>query len=118
MTGPEGSAYTPERPSYILAPPEKKRSFFRRPVGPGMIIAIVIGVVVVRGWLIEGAIVTGGSMEPTLHSGERLLVLKCRYSDARLPSRGDIVIFPDPQEMGIAVKRVIGLPEEKIVIRG
>jgi signal peptidase I len=83
-----------------------------------MIIAIILGVVVVRGWLIEGAIVEGMSMHPTLRDGERLVVLKCRYSPYILPSRGDIIIFNDPEGDGVDVKRVIALPGEVIAIRG
>jgi signal peptidase I len=88
------------------------RSVLQRPVGPGMILAIILGVVLVRGWLIEGLIVSGRSMEPTLHDRERLLVLKKHYSAKNLPSRGDIVIFSAPGDGEPVVKRVVGLPGE------
>jgi len=57
-------------------------------------------------------------MEPTLREGERLLVLKKNYSSSHLPSRGEIIIFPDPQEGGIVVKRVIALPGEHLTMFG
>jgi len=117
MTGPETPIWT-DLPSDTLPPPQKKPSGLRRPVGPGMIIAIIIGVVLVRGWLMEGVIVGGNSMEPTLKDGEWLLALKCRYGPSHLPARGDIVIFPDPQEGVIVVKRVIALPEEEVIVYG
>jgi signal peptidase I len=94
---------------------EKRPHFLHRPIGPVMIIAIIIGVILVRGWVIEGVIVDGDSMDPTLRSGERLLVIKKHFSKDYLPERGSVVIFPDPQDGGILVKRVIGLPGEAIV---
>ncbi len=55
-------------------------------------------------------------MEPTLRDGQYLMVNKLAY---RLgdPSRGDIVVFPSPQDGKRAlIKRVIGLPGEEISI--
>jgi signal peptidase I len=92
----------------------KKQPFFQRPVGAPMIIAIIIGVIIVRGWLMEGVIVRGESMEPTLRNNERLIVAKKHYSEKHPPARGDIVVFPDPADGGIVVKRVIGLPGETL----
>lgn len=55
--------------------------------------------------------VESGSMEPTLKSGETILVNKLAYK-TKAPKRGDIIIF---YENGDAVtKRVIGMPGEKI----
>jgi signal peptidase I len=59
------------------------------------------------------------SMETTLHVDDRVLVNKWSY---RLHSihRGDIVVFARPKDMASAdkdlIKRVIGLPGEKITI--
>lgn len=55
--------------------------------------------------------VESGSMNPTLRSGEMILVNKLAYK-TKEPQRGDIVVF---YENGKAVtKRVIGMPGEKI----
>ena len=60
--------------------------------------------------------VRGDSMEPTLRSGDRLLVTKS-YS---LPARGDIVIFDtvgeSEQEEGL-IKRVVAVEGESVEIR-
>lgn len=60
--------------------------------------------------------VDGFSMIPTLQNGEYILVNKLAYKVGN-PQRGDIVVFvypADPQED--LIKRVIGLPGEKVAI--
>ncbi len=62
--------------------------------------------------------VDGESMEPTLLSGEYLIVNRLGYHLGS-PQRGDIVVFHfplNPKEE--YVKRVIGLPGDEVVIRG
>lgn len=72
--------------------------------------------------------VDGPSMEPTLRSGERLLVARCAYGLSipyvrealaiwALPDRGSIVILQSPVEPVDLVKRVIGLPGDVVEIR-
>ncbi|MEA4882132.1 MAG: signal peptidase I [Clostridia bacterium] len=61
-------------------------------------------------------VVRGKSMEPTLHDGERLLVDELGYR-SRAPARGQVIVFrypANPQERYI--KRVIGLPGERVAI--
>lgn len=60
--------------------------------------------------------VDGYSMNPTLQNGEYILVNKLAYKTGE-PQRGDIVVFVfpmDPQED--LIKRIIGLPGEKVAI--
>ncbi len=60
--------------------------------------------------------VDGFSMIPTLQNGEYILVNKLAYKLGQ-PQRGDIVVFVfpvDPKED--LIKRVIGLPGEKVAI--
>ncbi|HPT82397.1 MAG TPA: signal peptidase I [Limnochordia bacterium] len=60
--------------------------------------------------------VNGDSMLPTLHHGERLLVDKISYRFTE-PSRGEIIIFKNPANPSEQfVKRVIGLPGDKVAI--
>lgn len=66
---------------------------------------------------VENYKVEGQSMEPNLHSGQYLIVDKISYK-FRQPERGDIIIFKAPQSPDRNfVKRVIGLPGEKVEIR-
>jgi len=60
--------------------------------------------------------VDGASMEPTLVSGEYVIVSKLSYRLGS-PQRGDIIVFHfprDPKEEYI--KRIIGLPGDEIVV--
>ena len=60
--------------------------------------------------------VDGFSMEPTLHSGEYVIVNKVSY---RLdePGRGDIIVFHFPRKPDQEyIKRVIGLPGDRVQV--
>lgn len=60
--------------------------------------------------------VPAASMTSTLLIGDRVIVNKNYYTNNR-PKRGDVVIFPDPSDPSKDfIKRVIGLPGEKIEI--
>lgn len=60
--------------------------------------------------------VDGSSMEPTLRSGEFVIVNKLTYKFGN-PSRGDIVVFHFPRDPEQEyIKRVIGLPGDQVNI--
>ena len=86
------------------------------------IIAIIILVKCIQGFLIQPFIVDGGSMLPTYHNQEFLLVDKLSYR-LHTPRRGDIAIFKlyennnNPYEGKHLIKRVIGLPYERIIVK-
>jgi signal peptidase I len=62
--------------------------------------------------------VDGFSMLPTLHDGEFVLVNKLAYYTGQ-PTRGDIIVFQSITEKNLdLIKRVIGLPGDRIVISG
>jgi len=72
--------------------------------------------------------VDGPSMEPSLVSGQRLLVLRAAYGLSLpgideavalwdLPEAGDVVIVRSPMDGLDLVKRVIGLPGDEIEVR-
>lgn len=59
-------------------------------------------------------LVDGGSMEPTLHNGDVILISK--YINKF--DRGDVVVFSDSLDLDyLYIKRIIGLPNEKIHIK-
>jgi signal peptidase I len=61
--------------------------------------------------------IPAGSMKPTLLSGDYLIADKLTYH-FKTPARGDIVVFKYPRdEKKDWLKRIIGLPDEKIEIR-
>ena len=78
--------------------------------------------------------IPSGSMLPTLYIGDYLAVSKWPYGFSRysfplsvppfegrifgrLPSRGDVVVFRHPTEENDLIKRVIGLPGDRIEVR-
>ena len=61
--------------------------------------------------------VRGSSMEPTLQNGQYLVISKITYW-IHPPARGDIIVFRPPQNLADDyIKRVVGLPGERIEIR-
>lgn len=62
-------------------------------------------------------VVPSTSMEPTIHKGSIAIVNGTAYWFSK-PQRGDIIVFHTEQtEEPILIKRVIGLPGEKIVFK-
>jgi signal peptidase I len=91
---------------------------------------------IIRAFLLQPFLVEGPSMSPTFSSGNYLLVDKFTYQFLHKPNRGDVVVFdiPDPKhsfhtcflKIGdnclfetnrYLIKRIIGLPGEKIVLQ-
>ena len=102
-------------------PKENKRGFFKSSllfvweISKVVIISLAI-IVPVRYFLIQPFFVNGASMEPQFHDGEYLIVdeLSYRLSD---PERGEVIIFKYPKDPSqYYIKRIIGLPGEKIKI--
>ncbi len=101
------------------------------------IVVIVLIVVAAKTAIAEPFYVPSGSMEPTLLIGDELLATKYPYGYgtaslpafidlprsgrifAALPKRGDVVVFRWPGDASqVWVKRVIGLPGDRIAMRG
>jgi signal peptidase I len=61
--------------------------------------------------------VDGSSMEPTLHTGEFVIVNKLSYKFSE-PMIGDVIVFHFPRDPEQEyIKRVIGLPGDRVEIR-
>lgn len=86
------------------------------------IISVVIVVKITQIYIVQPFIVDGASMVPTFHNKEFLLVDKFSYLVGK-PERGDIIIFKlyeggvNPYTGKHLIKRVIGLPGERIVVQ-
>ena len=82
------------------------------------IVVISLAIIIpIRYFLIQPFYVKGASMEPNFYDHEYLIIdeISYRFKD---PQRGDIIVFKyprNPQEYFI--KRIIGLPGEKIQIK-
>jgi signal peptidase I len=79
---------------------------------PAVIIALVINL-----FLAQATQVLGQSMEPNLHSTQRVVVEKVTYRFLHGPRRGDIVVIDLPIQTEMLIKRVVGLPGETIEVR-
>lgn len=79
-------------------------------------IIIIAIVVVIRCFIVTPAVVDGASMDNTLNNGQIVLINKFTYlfND---PQRFDIVVVKTSKEHDKIIKRVIGLPNEKIVFK-
>lgn len=78
--------------------------------------AVVI-VAVIRLFLFEPFIVDGESMEPNFHSHERVIVNLLVYKFSE-PQFGDVIVLNVPEEGRRFIKRVIGVPGDKISLEG
>ncbi|MFC5649032.1 signal peptidase I [Paenibacillus solisilvae] len=74
-------------------------------------------VLVIRYFLFAPFIVDGPSMQPTFYTGERLIVNKIIY-EVRKPKHGEVVVFHVPEEGRDFIKRVIGVPGDKVKLEG
>ncbi len=76
---------------------------------PALLIALLINVFVGQATRVEGQ-----SMEPNLHSDQRLVVEKMSYR-FHGPQRFDIVVIKMPEQgEELLIKRVVGLPGETV----
>lgn len=82
-----------------------------------IILAVVIIILINKFW-ITVFIVDGESMEPNMHDKELSLLNVSSYNSSD-PKRGDVVVvrYPGDPDHRKYVKRVIGLPQEKLEIK-
>jgi len=77
----------------------------------------------IRSFVAEARYIPSGSMLPTLQINDRLIIDKLSY-DFRAPERGDIVVFQPTDALKAQnfkdafIKRVIGLPGDKVEVKG
>jgi signal peptidase I len=80
---------------------------------PGLIF-ILLGI---RAYLYQPFNSPSASMEPTVNLGDYFLASKLAY-DFSSPERGDVVVFYAPQFHSYFVKRVVGLPGDRVQMTG
>ncbi len=81
--------------------------------------ALEVAVIATAPWLFvfQVSVVSGHSMDPSLEPGDRLVVDKLSHRWRRI-RRFDVIVFECPTQEGVDyVKRVIGLPGEKVSLR-
>ncbi|AFY58192.1 signal peptidase I [Rivularia sp. PCC 7116] len=93
-------------------------------IGLSIVLALSI-----RTFVAEARWIPSGSMEPTLHGtpnqweADKIIVDKLSYKFS-IPQRGDVVVFSPTEELqkeqfqDAFIKRIIGLPGDKVELRG
>lgn len=82
----------------------------------GPLIAICL-VLLLDNFLIINARIPSESMEPTIMTGDRIIGNRLAYKTGHIPQRGDIIIFPYPDDPSkLYIKRIVGLPGEIVTI--
>ena len=83
-----------------------------------IVLVAVLVVFGVRSFLVQPFLVSGASMEPNFHGGDYILINEISYR-FREPERGEGIVFRYPgDERTFFVKRIVGLPGERVVVTG
>jgi len=128
---PAGHTAGPEPGPSPASPLGKIASGFSSVLGAifSWIIFPIAVVLILHNFVFQAYHVLGTSMVPTLHETDYLIVSKLGYTQALvqrvfgqnkkyIPSRGEIIVFRYPKDPSkVFVKRVIGLPGERVVIK-
>jgi signal peptidase I len=90
---------------------------------------VILAVFLLRSFLVEPFKIPSGSMIPTLHVGDFILVNRYTYGlrlpivnkkfiEINQPQRGDVMVFHYPEDPSVDyIKRVIGLPGDVLSYR-
>lgn len=82
------------------------------------IVFAFIVAMLIRTFVIEPFLINGPSMQPEFHTGERLYLNRAVYH-LRQPRRFEVIVFRYPLNPSKDyLKRVIGLPGERLAIKG
>jgi|SRR3989344_3808003 len=76
----------------------------------------IVTVLIIRNFLVQPFLVNGASMEPNFSNNDYLLIDELSYR-FREPTRGEVIVFRYPgDESTFYIKRIIGLPGERVAI--
>lgn len=108
-TEPSGPAARPEE--------RRKHSTARTVLEIVVIVAAAFAIaMLVQAFIVKPFTIHQVSMRPTLQEGDRILINRLSYH-FRDPKRGDIIVFHSPVTEGEdLVKRVVGLPGDRIAV--
>lgn len=110
-----------EKQENLEAPPPKAKGRWLNSLGTFFLeiikLAILSGITIglVRYFLFKPFYVKGQSMEPNFYEKDYLIIDELSYR-FREPKRGEVVVFKAPNGSDFYLKRVIGLPGERIKI--
>jgi signal peptidase I len=83
-----------------------------------VVLISAVTVFIIRTFLAQPFLVSGASMEPNFQHGNYLIIDEITYR-FREPERSEVVVFRYPKDLSVFfIKRIIGLPGERVVVRG
>jgi signal peptidase I len=93
-----------------------RRSYLAREIIETVALTILIFLAI--HFTVQNYQISGPSMQNTLHDGQFVLVNKVAYL-FHSPGRGDVIVCHEPDDPGRdIIKRIIGLPGDKITVNG
>ena len=92
------------------------------------VFSVALGVILINSFIFQSFTVVGGSMENTLHDGDKVIISRIGITWANLtnqkyaPKRGEIIVFKNPQYTAgmkdqYIIKRVIAFAVEKVIVK-
>jgi signal peptidase I len=104
---------------------ELQRDWVRQWLGALAFVAVIASA---RASLADHYVVPSGSMEPTVHVGDRILVNKAAFGwrlpltevwlgEPSLPERGSVVVLRSPEPGPVLLKRVVALPLDRVLVQ-
>ena len=94
----------------------------------GFSLIVLAGTLLINTFVFRSFVVSGHSMDDTLHDGDRLIVNRIPITAAQVqnkqyvPNRGDVIVFKNPHYVPgdqdeYIVKRVIAFPGERVTVK-
>lgn len=114
--------------SYMEASFFTRHPFAKDLISLGIFIfCVIIGTILINTFIFRSFNVEGASMEPTMHTGDRLVINRTVVTWSQLqnkpylPDRGQVIVFKNPIYTGDGknehlVKRVIAFAGERVVL--
>jgi signal peptidase I len=90
----------------------RRRSPTRPTAASAVAVALVVGVVLTRAFLVAPVRIASDSMSPTLRRGDVVVV----WRGERSPERDDLVTFASPEDGALTVKRIVGLEGDRVAL--
>ncbi|MCL2204029.1 MAG: signal peptidase I [Defluviitaleaceae bacterium] len=121
------SHFEPKTPQDVIAlategapepPPDMKKELIAEALSWAKVVVFaVVFALIINFFVIVNASIPTGSMESTIRVNDRIIAFRLSYTFSE-PARYDIIVFRAPDDGIKNVKRILGLPGERVRISG